>query len=220
MSNRNKEHSDGKNGPADLHRDHHRHDKSDAIEPGAADELKGTAASEASQAPAASEGLEAQLAEKDREIAELKDKYLRALADFENARKRIRQQSEESVRLQRESLLRDLLPIVDNLERAVGAAQGGGNGQTIIEGVQMVLGSLLDYLRVQGVTPIEAKGRVFDPRLHEAVDHVESPHHEPNVVVEEMHRGYAAGDRILRPALVSVAKGALKRDEPDSDRTK
>ncbi|HUY19863.1 MAG TPA: nucleotide exchange factor GrpE [Candidatus Binataceae bacterium] len=220
MSNRNKEHSDGKNGPAEPRPDHHQHHKSDATEPGAADELKDTTAADASQAPAASEGLEAQLAEKDREIAELKDKYLRAVADFENARKRIRQQSEESVRLQRESLLRDLLPIVDNLERAVGAAQGGGNGQTIIQGVQMVLGSLLDYLRVQGVTPIEAKGRVFDPRLHEAVDHVESPHHEPNMVVEEMHRGYAAGDRILRPARVSVAKGALKRDEPDADGTK
>ncbi len=74
----------------------------------------------------------------------------------------------------------------------------------------MVLASLLDYLRVQGVTPIEAKGRLFDPRLHEAVDHVESPHHEPNAIVDEMHRGYVAGDRILRPARVSVAKGAPK----------
>jgi molecular chaperone GrpE len=219
MSNRNKEPSDGKNGPAEARHDHRQHRESDTIELTPSDEVKAAAGAPETpptidETPRTIEALQAQLAEKDREIAELKDKYLRALADFENARKRIRQQSEESVRLQRENLLRDLLPIVDNLERAVGAAQGGGNGQSIVEGVQMVLASLLDYLRVQGVTPIEAKGKLFDPRLHEAVDHVESPHHEPNVVVEEMHRGYAAGDRILRPARVAVAKGA--RSDSDS----
>lgn len=210
---RNKEHSDGKNGPGEGRHDHPHHHKADAVEPTPSDEIKGTAEGAAPETPTTIEAAQAQLAEKDREIAELKDKYLRALADFENARKRIRQQSEESVRLQRENLLRDLLPIIDNLERAVNAAQGGGNGQPIVEGVQMVLASLLDYLRVQGVTPIAAKGMLFDPRLHEAVDHVESPDHEPNMIVDEMHRGYAAGERILRPARVSVAKGALKRDD-------
>ncbi len=213
MSSRNKEHSDGKDRHAEPRHEHHQHhhkpEPPETVELTAADEVR---AAESPESAAEGKGFQAQLAEKDREIAELKDKYLRALADFENARKRIRQQSEESVRIQRESLLRDLLPIIDNLERAVEAAQGGGNGKPIVEGVQMVLASLLDYLRVQGVTPIEAKGRLFDPRLHEAVDHVESPHHEPNTVVEEMHRGYAAGDRILRPARVSVAKGAPKPD--------
>jgi molecular chaperone GrpE len=210
MSNKHKPHSDGKEQHGQARSDHH-HDHDDhapePIELTPADEAHPEAANESTQPEETVETLRAQLANKDREIAELKDKYLRALADFENSRKRIRQQSEESVRLQRESLLRDLLPIVDNLERAVEAAQGGGNGKPIVEGVQMVLASLLDYLRVQGVTPIEAKGRIFDPRLHEAVDHVESPHHEPNTVVNEMHRGYAAGDRILRPARVSVSKG-------------
>src|SRR5512135_2675751 len=82
--------------------------------------------------------LRTQLTEKDKEIAELKDKYLRTLADFENARKRLRQQGEEAVRLQRENLLRGILPVVDNLERAVAAAKGGGNGQSIVAGVEMV----------------------------------------------------------------------------------
>jgi molecular chaperone GrpE len=216
MSNRNKDHSDGKNGHSQPRHDHHHPHKSEPAEGSASDPVKEMAAAQAPETPSTIEELQARFAEQEREIAELKDKYLRALADFENARKRIRQQSEESVRLQRENLLRDLLPIVDNLERAVGAAQGGGNGHTIVEGVQMVLSSLLDYLRVQGVTPIEAKGQMFDPRLHEAVDHVASPHHEPNTVVDEMHRGYATGDRILRPARVSVAKG-LKPEATDSD---
>jgi molecular chaperone GrpE len=157
--------------------------------------------------------LREQIANKDKEIADLKDKYLRALADTENIRKRMRQQSEDSVRLQRENLLRELLPITDNLERAVEAARGGGNGKPIVEGVEMVLRSLLDFLRAHGVTPRESVGQAFDPQFHEAVDHVESGEHPPNTVISEFHRGYQVGDRVLRPARVAVAK-APPRDSP------
>jgi molecular chaperone GrpE len=152
------------------------------------------------------EQLQAQIASKNKELAELKDRYLRALADNENARKRLRQQSEETVRLQRENLLRELLPVVDNLERAVEAARGGGNGQPIVEGVEMVLRSLLDFLKTHGVTQLTAIGQPFDPQLHEAVDQIESSQHPPNTVVNEFHRGYQIGDRLLRPARVAVAK--------------
>ena len=154
------------------------------------------------------EKLQAQIADKDKELAELKDRYLRALAEHENARKRIRQQSEEAVRLQRENLLRELLPVVDNLERAVDAARGGGNGKPIVEGVEMVLRSLLDLLKAQGVTQLTSIGEPFDPQRHEAVDQIESSRHPPNTVVNEFHRGYQIGDRLLRPARVAVAKGA------------
>jgi molecular chaperone GrpE len=151
--------------------------------------------------------LRTQLDAKDKEIAELKDKSLRTLADSENARRRIRQQSDESVRLQRENMLRDLLPIVDNLERAVDAARGGGNGQPIVQGVEMVLGSLMDFLKAQGVTPSSAVGQQFDPSRHEAIDHVHSDTHPANTVVQEFNKGYIAGERVLRPARVVVAKG-------------
>jgi len=147
------------------------------------------------------------LAEKEKELAELKDKYLRSLADSENARKRIRQQSEESVRLQKEALLRDLLPIVDNLERAIEAARGSTDPKSIVQGVELVLRALLDFLRIHGVTPVQAVGQTFDPLKHEAVDHVESESHAPNTVIAEFHRGYQLGDRTLRPARVAVAKG-------------
>ena len=146
------------------------------------------------------------LEEKEKEAAEFKDKYLRALAESENARKRIRQQAEEHTRLQREGLLRDLLSIIDNLERAVAAARDGGNGKPIVEGVEMVLRSMMDFLRSHGVTQVNAVGQPFDPLLHEAVDHVESTTHEPNVVVDEFVRGYQIGDRLLRPARVVVSK--------------
>lgn len=146
------------------------------------------------------------LAEREKEAAELKDKYLRVLAESDNIRKRVRQQADETVRLQREDLLRELLSIIDNLERAVAAASGGGNGKPIVEGVEMVLRSMLDLLKSHGVTPLSAVGERFDPLLHEAVDHVENPGLEPNTVIDEFMRGYRIGDRLLRPARVSVAK--------------
>jgi molecular chaperone GrpE len=157
--------------------------------------------------------LQAQIAEKDKELGELKDRYLRALADNENARKRMRQQSDETIRMQRESLLRELLPVVDNLERAVDAARGGGNGQPIVEGVEMVLRSLLDLLKTHGVTQLISVGQPFDPQRHEAVDQVDSEQHPPNTVVNEFHRGYQIGDRLLRPARVAVAKRARQNGE-------
>jgi molecular chaperone GrpE len=164
--------------------------------------------------PLSVEELQRRLAEKEKEVAELKDKYLRALADSENARKRIRQQADESIRVQRENLLRELLPIVDNLERAVDAARGGGNGKPIVEGVEMTLRSMLDFLKAQGVQPLSAVGQPFDPSRHEAVDQVQSERHTPNTVVDEFHRGYLIGDRVLRPARVSVA-----REEPGGQRS-
>lgn len=146
------------------------------------------------------------LEQSQQEAAEYKDKYLRALAETENVRKRIRQQGEENARIQREGLLRDLLSIIDNLERAVAAARDGGNGQPIVQGVEMVLRSMTDFLRGHGVTQVTAVGQPFDPLLHEAVDSVESSHHEPNTVVDEFVRGYYIGDRVLRPARVAVSR--------------
>ena len=176
--------------------------------PEAAEAADTVAAGAETIAPAEVEELKAAIQEKDREIAELKDKYLRVLAESENARKRIRQQSEESIRIQKEALLREVLPIIDNLERAVEAARGGGNGKPIVEGVELVLRSMHDFLRNQGVTQVSALGERFDPSRHEAVSQVESSAHQPNTVVEEFNRGYQIGDRTLRPARVTVAKPA------------
>jgi molecular chaperone GrpE len=127
------------------------------------------------------------------------------LAELENSRKRIRRQAEEDLLQQRVALLRDLLPIVDGLERAVAAARDGANGKPLLEGVEMVLRSMMDFLRSQGVTPLNAVGQPFNPLLHEAVDRVESPEHPPDTVIQEFARGYMVGDRLLRPARVVVS---------------
>ncbi len=177
-------------------------------------EAAGSAEAESATVPSADvDKLNAIIQEKDTEIAELKDKYLRVLADSDNARKRIRQQSEESVRIQKEALLREVLPIIDNLERAVDAARGCGNGKSIVEGVELVLRSMHELLRNQGVTQMSALGQTFDPSRHEAVGHIESSAHQPNTVVEEFNRGYQIGERTLRPARVTVAKPA----DPEGD---
>ena len=95
------------------------------------------------------------------------------------------------------------MPVVDNLERAV--EHGDGNGQSVIEGVRLVLKSLLDVLERHGVKRIDAVGERFDPTRHEAMAQVESAEHEPNQVVEQHHSGYLLHDRLLRPALVTVS---------------
>jgi molecular chaperone GrpE len=146
------------------------------------------------------------------------DHWLRERADADNLKKRVARERADAIKFANESLLRDLLPIVDNLERAVAHAKGGGNGQSLVEGVNLVLKALLDVLEKHGVEPVPAKGAAFDPAHHEAMAHVESAVHEPNQVVDEHQRGYRLQDRLLRPALVSVAKpkpgrGNLAKDE-------
>ena len=95
---------------------------------------------------------------------------------------------------------------MDNLERAVAHSKDGGNGKPLVEGVEMVLRGFFDILAKHGVVPISAVGQPFDPQKHEAMAQIESTTHEPNTVVEEYHKGYLLRDRLLRPALVSVAK--------------
>jgi molecular chaperone GrpE len=152
------------------------------------------------------ESLEADLSAAREEARQNQERWLRERADLENYKKRSERERADTLRFGNERLLKDLLPIVDNLERAVSHAQGGGNGQPLIEGVGLVLKSLLEVLERHGVTRIEAMGTPFDPAHHEAVAHVASSEHEPNAVMEEHQPGYRLKDRLLRPALVSVAK--------------
>ena len=150
--------------------------------------------------------LEAELATTREEARQNHERWLRERADLENITKRAERERAETVRFANERILRDLLSVVDNLERAVAHARGGGNGQPLVEGVELVLKGLLDLLERHGVTRIATEGARFDPAQHEAMAHVESAEHEPNAVLAEHQPGYRLNDRLLRPALVSVAK--------------
>ncbi len=158
-----------------------------------------------SQPAAAPSGTD-ELAAAKEEARQAHERWLRTAADLDNMKKRAARERAEATRFANEAMLRDLLPVVDNLERAVEAARGGGNGEPLVEGVELVLKSLLDVLERHGVTRVEAHGARFDPTHHEAVAHVESAEHEPNAVMQEHQRGYRLNDRLLRPALVTVAK--------------
>ena len=169
-------------------------DAANAGQPGALDQ--------AAELARLRENLEA----KEKEAKENYDRYLRQAAELENFRKRANRDKDETVRFANESLIKDLLPVVDNLERAVAHSRGGGDGEPLLEGIEMVLRGFFETLAKHGVMPISALGQPFDPQKHEAMAQIESETEKPNTVLEEHHKGYLFRDRLLRPALVSVAK--------------
>jgi molecular chaperone GrpE len=157
-----------------------------------------------------------QLEEKTREAAESHDLYLRERAELENFKKRMQREKAEALRFANESLIRDLLPVLDNLERAVEHAASGGNGQPVAEGVRMVLDGALEVLQNHGVSRVEAEGQPFDPAHHQAVVQVSDPDAEPNQVIEQFLPGYCLHERLLRAAQVSVsAKPAVEKGDDD-----
>lgn len=160
--------------------------------------------------------LLAKLNEKEAEAKANYELFVRERADLENFKRRMQREQAESFRFANEPLVRDLLPVLDNLERAVSHAQGGGNGQPLVEGVTLVVRSFLDTLEKYGVTRVSGKGELFDPTKHEAMAQVENAEVAPNTVVDEYCPAYLLHGRLLRPALVTVAKapaGEKKTEE-------
>jgi molecular chaperone GrpE len=135
----------------------------------------------------------------------LQDRLLRTAAEFDNYRKRIDRERREQAESATASLLVEVLPVVDNLERAL-QAPSGPEAAGYRVGVELIHRQLMDMLRKRGVTPIEALGSDFDPRFHQAVSQETSDAHRDGEVMEELQRGYMLGDRLLRPAMVKVAK--------------
>lgn len=151
------------------------------------------------------DGLEAKIAALEKDKKDNWDRYLRAAADLENLRKRQKREMDD-VRLESKGrVLKEMLPVVDNLERAIEHATATAGTNPIVEGVQLVLRQFLTAFERLDVTPIEAGGQPFDPNLHEAISQQESDQ-PPGTVVQVLQRGYKSGDRLLRPALVVVAK--------------
>ena len=161
------------------------------------------------------ERFEALQAERD----DIKDRMLRIAAEFENFKKRARKAEIDAVAEARERVLKDMLEVVDNLERATGAqAQATGNGAVdaaaVLKGVNLVLRVLHQKLERYEVRPFESQGQPFDPRLHEAISRVESDVPSGAVAVE-LQKGYRVGERLLRPALVSVSTGGAGKKPPE-----
>lgn len=180
----------------------HTNTETKKTEPAAQDTAPQAAAAEASEAQAPS--LEEQLAAKEKEARENWDRFLRERADLENFRKRANREKEELLNYCYKSLIEEILPVVDNMERAL-AHVDEESQPAVIEGVRMTHGMLLTALKKFGVTPVEAIGVPFDPAFHQAMAQVETEEHPPNTVVEEFQKGYLLKERLLRPAMVSVS---------------
>jgi len=159
----------------------------------------------ASSAPDVSAELEAKIAGLEKEKKDNWDRYLRAAADLENLRKRQKREVDDAKLESKGRVLKEMLPVVDNLERAIEHATNQAGNNPIVEGVQLVLRQFTTAFERLEVTPVDAAGQPFDPNLHEAISQQESDQ-APGTVVQVLQRGYKSGDRLLRPALVVVAK--------------
>ena len=140
------------------------------------------------------------------ELARVRDQLLRMAADFDNYRKRTRREVGDAERRAREELLRELLPVFDNLERAATHAASASDVQAVADGVGLVMRQFGDTLSKLGIERIPTQGQVFDPTLHEAIQQLASNELAPGTIASEIQAGYRMGDRLIRPALVVVAK--------------
>jgi molecular chaperone GrpE len=172
------------------------------------------------QIPAAT--AEERVAALQTERDEIKDRMLRIAADFENWKKRSRKEQTDAEARVRESVLKDMLEVVDNLERATSAyvENGSVDGASVLKGVNLVLRLFQSKLERYSVKPFESKGQPFDPRVHEAISQVPTAEVPPGSVANEMQKGYRIGDKLLRPAIVAVATApagakAQKAQEPE-----
>jgi len=159
------------------------------------------------------------IAAKTEECKILNEKYLRLAAEFENYKRLAQRDQRDQIKFGNEQLLKELLPVVDNMERAIKAARDNGGNSALVQGVDLTLKQLLGALTKFGVQAVETVGQAFDPGAHQAVSHMPSDDVPPNHVVDEFQKGYRLHDRILRAAMVSVSSGPVTTSTRDSTTT-
>ena len=163
------------------------------------------------------EALRAELEATRQEAGELRAAWQRSAADFQNYRRRSEQEREATLGLASESLIRKLLTVVDDFDRALEAMPAAPEQVGWVEGVWLVERKLRALLESEGLTPIESIGKPFDPREHEAVVHQDTDEAPDGTVIAELQRGYRLRDRVLRPALVAVANNAGGQERPGGE---
>lgn len=157
------------------------------------------------------EDLKKKLDEKEKESAENYDKYLRAVAELDNYRKRAAREKTDIIKYGKEDVIKDILPFMDSLDRAL--EHNTGDIQSFKDGIALIQEQLLCCLKKHGVERIDAAGQDFDPNFHEALMQVESDQHEDNKIVTEMEKGYLLNGRLLRPSRVCVCKKTNKEND-------
>jgi molecular chaperone GrpE len=164
--------------------------------------------SAAEGAPASIDALQQQVEDLKNEVAQAKEQSLRVQAEMQNIRRRAQQDVEKAHKFGLEKFVSDLLPVADNLERALASTNSGDNIDlaAVVEGVELTLKSLLDTLQRHQVEQINPEGEPFDPQLHQAMTAIENRDVEPNTVLNVFQRGYTLNGRLVRPAMVVVSK--------------
>lgn len=162
-------------------------------------------------------GMQAVLAAKEEECKALNEKYLRLAAEFENYKRLAQRDQREQIKFGNEQLLKELLPVVDNLERAIKAAHDNGGSAALVQGVDLTLKQLTGSLGKFGVQAVESIGQPFDPGSHQAVSQVPSDKVPGSHVLDEFQKGYRLHDRILRAAMVSVSSGPAQAGSESSE---
>lgn len=170
--------------------------------------------------PAAAEGIDqaepavesgsddaaaAKLADLERQLEEQQQRTLRVQADFDNFRRRTQKEKEELAQYASMKLMEQLIPVLDNFERAISASQGTGDFEALSKGVDMIFRQIGGVLEQEGLKPMDTVGQPFNPEFHQAVMQVESDEHEAGTIVEELQKGYMMKDKVIRPAMVKVS---------------
>ncbi len=176
-------------------------DKGVQAEENAAELSGDTVSAEQSVEPSLEEQLDAATTERDQYF----DQWKRAQAELDNYRKRVQKENEQNRQYSGMFLMRDLLPGLDNLDRAIKAAETSGNTDELVQGIQMVFKQFEDILARHSAVAIQAEGKPFDPNLHEAVQQIPSADHPPMTVLQVVERGFVLRDRVVRPAKVIVS---------------
>jgi molecular chaperone GrpE len=160
--------------------------------------------------------LEEKLTAAEAEASDNRDRMLRLAAELENYKKRAARDMDDIKKYATENLIRQLLVVVDNLERAIASATvENENGQSLVDGVSLTLAEIMKILEQHYVSPIEALGGPFDPAFHQAMSQEERADQPPNTVVQEFQKGYMIHNRLLRPAMVVVSKAAQNGQKPE-----
>ncbi len=144
------------------------------------------------------------------ENAAAADMMLRLAAEMDNYKKRVIKERESLIKYGSQGMLQELLPMLDNFQRAIESANKSKDFDSFLEGVEMIFRQMCEALGRKGVSPIDAVGETFDPNIHEAVTQVTSEEYPENIVAEELQKGYMLHDRVVRPAMVAVSKGTGK----------
>lgn len=151
-------------------------------------------------------------AAKQAEIDEYKDKWLRALAEYENLKKRAEKEKIETIKFSNQFLIIELFPIMDSFDSAINSIEGADGKESFLKGLKMLQSEFHRILEVNGLKKLKTTGEKFDPNFHEAQEEIYTDKFSDGIIVEEIRSGYTLSDRLLRPALVKVSKGSKKEE--------